>query len=34
MEFFDTEDMENLFGDHVQITVTKDGIEIEAYVHE
>lgn len=28
---FETDDFEEMFGDHVQITVTRDGVEIEEY---
>jgi hypothetical protein len=31
---FDDDDMENLFGDHVKVIITKDGIEVEDYDHE
>ena len=31
---FDDDLMKNLFGDHVEIVVTKEGIEISEYEHE
>ena len=31
---FDDELMKNLFGDHVQLIVTKEGISVEEYDHE
>jgi hypothetical protein len=33
LENFDDDDMENLFGDHVKVIITKDGIEVEDYDH-
>jgi hypothetical protein len=34
LENFDDDDMENLFGDHVKVIITKDGIEVEHYTHD
>jgi hypothetical protein len=34
LENFDDDDMENLFGDHVKVIITKDGIEVEDYDHD
>ena len=34
LQQFDDELMKTLFGDHIQITVNKDGINIEEYEHE
>lgn len=31
---FDDEDVENFFGDHCQIVVSREGIEIEEYEHD
>lgn len=31
---FDDEDMRNMFGDHVQVTVTSNGIETDDYEHD
>lgn len=31
---FDDNDMELLFGDHCEVIVTKDGIEVESYDHD
>jgi hypothetical protein len=31
---FTDEDMLSMFGDHAQITVTKDGVEIDGYEHD
>lgn len=31
---FDDEDVEILFGDHCQVTVTEDGVEVEEYEHD
>ncbi len=31
---FDDEDMEAMFGDHVEVKVTKDGVEVEEYEHD
>ena len=31
---FDDDDMETLFGDHVKVIITKDGIEVEDYDHD
>lgn len=34
MSQFDDELLKNLFGDHVQLTVTKEGITVEEYEHD
>ena len=34
IEAFDENDMEAMFGDHVEITVKKDTVEIEEYDHD
>lgn len=34
MASFDSDIMEFLFGDHVEVTVTREGIEVEDYEHE
>lgn len=34
LENFDDEDMENLFGDHVKVIITKDGVETDDYDHD
>ena len=34
LDQFTDEDMENLFGDHVQVTVTAENIEVDEYVHD
>jgi hypothetical protein len=34
MSQFDNELLKNLFGDHVQLTVSKEGITVEEYEHE
>lgn len=31
---FDDDDMENFFGDHVQVVVSRDGVEVEDYEHD
>lgn len=31
---FDDNDMELLFGDHCEVIVTKDGVEVEEYEHD
>jgi hypothetical protein len=31
---FDDEDYETMFGDHAEVFVTKDGIEVENYCHD
>lgn len=31
---FDDNDVQLLFGDHVQVSVTKDGVEVEEYSHD
>lgn len=34
LEQFDNDDMEMLFGDHCQVTVKRDGVEVEKYSHD
>lgn len=31
---FDDDDMEDLFGDHVKVNITRDGVEVEEYDHD
>jgi len=34
LEQFDDEDVENFFGDHCQVVVSREGIEVEEYSHD
>lgn len=34
LEVFDGDDYEGMFGDHCEITVTRDGVEVEEYEHD
>lgn len=34
LDTFSTSDYEAMFGDHVKVTVNKDGVEVEEYEHD
>jgi len=34
IEEFDKDDMEDLFGDHVKVTISRNGIEVSEYDHD
>jgi hypothetical protein len=34
IDSFDEDDMEAMFGDHVEVTVTRDGVTTEEYQHD